>query len=54
MQDGRIVQRDVKLGIRGEGSIEITAGLEEGAEVVLAEGQALVPGQRVRAAREEP
>lgn len=53
VQDGRIAQRDVTLGIRGEGTIEITFGLEEGAEVVPAEGSVLVPGQRVRAAREE-
>lgn len=53
VQDGRVAQRDVMLGIRGEGSIEITSGLEEGAEVLLTDGTVLVPGQRVRAAREE-
>ena len=43
----------MKLGIRGEGSIEIASGLDEGAEVVVQDGTLLTPGQRVRAAREE-
>lgn len=54
LRDGRAARSDVTLGIRGEGTIEITSGLDEGAEVIVADGNALLPGQRVRAAREEP
>ena len=48
---GRIVQRNVTLGIRGEGRTEIVSGLDEGAEVVLAPDAPLVDGQRVRIER---
>lgn len=51
VEDGRIARRDVKLGLHGEGAVEILEGLTEGAEVVLA-GRALTVGQRVRAERE--
>lgn len=53
VQDGKIVRKDVRLGIRGEGSIEIASGLDEGAEVVVQDGTLPKPGQRVRTAREE-
>jgi len=48
----RVTRRPIKLGIRGEGTIEITAGLREGAEVVVLEGQRLEQGRRVRAERD--
>jgi HlyD family secretion protein len=48
----RVTQRPVKLGIRGEGAVEITEGLREGAEVVLPQGQRFKQGQRVRAERD--
>lgn len=48
VEDGRLVRHDIKLGVRGEGSMEIASGLADGAEVVIAEGQVLTPGQRVR------
>lgn len=44
----RLTKRPVKLGIRGEGALEITAGLREGAEVVVPRGEPLRQGQRVR------
>jgi HlyD family secretion protein len=50
---GRIVRRNVTLGIRGEGRTEIISGLDEGAEVVLAPDATLVDGQRVRIERED-
>jgi HlyD family secretion protein len=53
VQDGRIARKNVTLGIRGEGSIDIASGLEEGVEVVVQDGSVLQPGQRVRTAREE-
>jgi HlyD family secretion protein len=53
VQGGRVVRKDVKLGLRGEGSIEIVSGLDEGAEVVIPDGRTLVPGARVRATRKE-
>ncbi len=51
--DGRVARRDVSLGIRGEGSIELVSGLQDGDEVVVPDGRVLKAGQRVRAAREE-
>lgn len=51
--DGRITRKNVTLGIRGEGSIDIASGLGEGDEVVVQDGTVLKPGQRVRTAREE-
>jgi HlyD family secretion protein len=52
--DGRAARRDLKLGIRGEGSVEILAGLAEGDAVVLPDGQTVSAGQRVRAAFKDP
>ena len=54
VQDGRVAQRDVTLGLRGDGSTEITSGLEEGAEVIVPDGTLLAIGQRVRASLEDP
>ena len=48
---GRIVRRNVTLGIRGEGRTEIISGLDEGAEAVLAPDATLLDGQRVRVER---
>jgi HlyD family secretion protein len=45
---GRVVRRDVTLGIAGEGQSEIASGVSEGDLVALAAAQALEPGQRVR------
>ncbi len=44
----RTARRDLTLGIRGDGSIEVLAGLAEGDSVVLPDGQRLDAGQRVR------
>jgi HlyD family secretion protein len=49
--NGRVVRRDIVVGIRGEGRTEVASGLEEGAEVVVSSGRALAPGQRVRPRR---
>jgi len=51
VEGGRVAKREVKLGMRGEGVIEIESGLEEGAEVVLSAERMLAPGKRVRPAR---
>jgi len=48
VENGRLVRRDVKLGIRGSGSVEVVSGLDEGALVVASPNPALRPGQRVR------
>lgn len=48
IEGGRVARHDVELGIRGEDTIELLAGVAEGARVILPDGQALVPGQRVR------
>jgi HlyD family secretion protein len=45
---GRVVRRDVTLGIAGEGQSEIASGVSDGDLVTLGAAQALEPGQRVR------
>jgi HlyD family secretion protein len=52
VEDGRVSQRDVQLGIRGDGGIEITGGVTSGTEVILPDGKRLVPGMRVRTERQ--
>jgi HlyD family secretion protein len=49
VEDGRAVRHDVTLGIRGEGSTEILAGLAEDARVIYPGGAPLAPGAHVRA-----
>jgi len=39
----------VRLGIRGEDTIEITSGIDEASQVILPDGRQLEPGARVRA-----
>jgi len=52
VEGGRVARREVRLGIRGEGAIEIAGGLDEGAEVILPDGRRLTAGARVRAERD--
>ena len=52
VEDGHVARRDVQLGIRGEGTLEIGTGLDEGAELILPDGKRLAPGARVRAERD--
>ena len=52
VEHDRLVRRNVKLGIRGEGATEIVDGLDEGAVVVLPDGRIHAPGQRVRTERD--
>jgi HlyD family secretion protein len=52
VEDDRVVRRDVQLGIRGDGALEIVGGVAQGAEVILSDGQRLAPGARVRPERE--
>ncbi len=51
VEGGRVVRKDVELGIRGEGSMEVLSGLAEGVEVILPDGRRLAPGARVRTER---
>ncbi len=46
----RARRREVTLGLRGEGWVEIRSGLQEGDLVVPAENTAIKPGRRVRTA----
>lgn len=46
---GRAQRREVKIGLRGDGRLEIADGLAEGERVVPAGNLAIKPGMRVRA-----
>ncbi|HSN29327.1 MAG TPA: efflux RND transporter periplasmic adaptor subunit [Kofleriaceae bacterium] len=52
VRDDRVVRREVALGIRGEGSVEIVSGLAEGDEVIVPDGTQLADGARVRVERD--
>ncbi|HET8732395.1 MAG TPA: efflux RND transporter periplasmic adaptor subunit [Anaeromyxobacteraceae bacterium] len=47
VRDGRAVRQAVRLGMRGEGIVQVLSGVEAG-EKVVAQGAAVAPGQRVR------
>ena len=49
VEDAHVVRKEVTLGIRGEGTLELVSGATEGTAVVLPDGSALTVGQRVRA-----
>ena len=51
---GRIERRDVKLGARGDGRVEVVAGLSEGERVVPATRPGLREGEAVRIAAAKP
>jgi HlyD family secretion protein len=46
----RAVKRPVKLGLKGDGSVEVVDGLAAGERVVAAAGAGITPGERVREA----
>ena len=50
VQGGRAERRAVALGLRGEGMVEVTSGLEPGDAVVPVEAVRVKPGARVRVA----
>lgn len=52
VDDGRVVRREIRLGIRGEGSMEIEDGIAEGADVIVPDGRQLAAGARVRTERD--
>jgi len=52
VEGGRVARKDVQLGIRGEGAIEIESGIDETSAVIVPDGQQLEPGARVRAERD--
>jgi HlyD family secretion protein len=55
VEDGSVFRRDISIGARGNGAVEITAGLQEGDVAVAAPTLSLSDGQRIRAgARQSP
>jgi HlyD family secretion protein len=51
VRSGRVARQDVKLGARGEGRVEIAAGLSEGERVIPATHAGLAEGKAVRPAK---
>lgn len=49
LQDGRLHRQPVQVGVAGTDRVEITGGLQDGAELVLAPDEALREGRRARA-----
>ncbi|MCX5730499.1 MAG: efflux RND transporter periplasmic adaptor subunit, partial [Deltaproteobacteria bacterium] len=47
VRDGRTVRQPVKLGMRGEGAVQVLSGLAPG-EAVVAPASSIGPGARVR------
>jgi len=52
VEGGHVVRKEVRLGIRGEGSVEIEAGLDERSDVIVPDGRVLAPRARVRVERD--
>jgi HlyD family secretion protein len=50
----RAMRRPVKLGLKGEGRVEVLEGLAAGDRVVAAAGSGILPGQHVRALAATP
>jgi hypothetical protein len=48
VKNGRATRQAVKLGVRGEGAVEVVEGLEAGDLVVAAGNSVVKAGQRVR------
>ena len=48
VEDDQVVRRDIKLGIRGVGAVEIEDGIAEGVEIIVPDGRQLSVGSRVR------
>jgi len=48
VESGRVARKAVRLGIRGEGTVEIVAGIDEASEVIVPDGKPVEPGARVR------
>jgi HlyD family secretion protein len=53
VEDQRVVRKEIELGLRGDGAVEVRSGLTETTEVILPGRELLKPGQRVQATRED-
>jgi HlyD family secretion protein len=54
VDNGRTAKKLVKLGIRGEGEVELTDGVAEGGLAVVPDGRILALGAKVRVAAASP
>ena len=48
VKEGRTVRQPIELGVRGEGAVEVVAGISEGDAVVLPSAGTVPEGKRVR------
>jgi HlyD family secretion protein len=53
VESGKVQKRQLKLGLRGEGWVQILEGLREGDQVIAADGKPLRVGQSVRAEKRD-
>lgn len=51
VEAGRVARREVQVGIRGDGSVELLGGLDERAQVIVPGAATLAQGARVRTER---
>jgi HlyD family secretion protein len=51
-EHGQVTRRDVRLGIRGDGSTEIVSGIDESSELIVPDGRQLASGTRIRSERD--
>lgn len=54
IEQQRVAKRPVKLGVRGEGHVQVLSGVADGDQVVVTDGKPVKVGARVRPVAEQP
>ena len=53
IEQERVAKRPVKLGVRGEGHVQVLSGVKEGEVVLVPQGKPVTVGGRVRPVTEQ-